>query len=72
MTVRYEAPSIVDYGSITEHTFTTCGGSGMHPSKPGKKPVPKGPMSPTTHFDKFGECSETRGDGGGGGGGGLS
>jgi hypothetical protein len=45
----YEAPEIVDYGSIAEHTFIRCGGTHS------KKDFPDVPH----HIDKFGECSAT-------------
>jgi hypothetical protein len=35
--MKYEKPEVVDYGSISDHTFTTPGGQvkgGKPPSKP--------------------------------------
>jgi hypothetical protein len=49
--VRYERPEIVDYGSITDHTFSRC-----NPSAPAPIP-PKGPADVPHHIDKFLECS---------------
>lgn len=46
---QWVAPEITDHGSIAEHTFTRCGGSG-----PPKDFRPFG-------LDKFGECSEGHG-----------
>lgn len=59
MLLRYEAPEVADFGSIAEHTFTVCNPQGARPDTPGGNIPPKGPLSPTTHFDKFNECSET-------------
>jgi hypothetical protein len=65
--VNYEVPKIVDYGSIAEHTFTVCNPGGAIPKpkggsgEPPTPPPPKGPMTLTTHFDDFMECSETSG-----------
>jgi len=48
-TVEYKAPTLIDYGSISEHTFTRCGGTG-----------PK--IGGSVGFrDKFCECSHTTG-----------
>lgn len=46
--MRYETPTIIDHGSIAEHTFTRCGGSG-----PPKKDFPESEHK----LDKFNECS---------------
>lgn len=43
--VRYEKPVVIDYGSISEHTFTRCGGD-EHPKD-----------WQTCALDKFDECS---------------
>ncbi len=48
--MRYNAPLVVDYGSIAEHTFTRCpGGTG------GEGDPPKDYQM--CEHDKFGECS---------------
>lgn len=44
MEIQYEKPFVVDFGSISEHTFTTPGGN------------PKGCRS-NCHLDKFRENS---------------
>ena len=50
--MRYDAPMVIDYGSITEHTFTACQGV---PNNPGDKVG-----SPEQiNRDKFCECSHT-------------
>lgn len=46
--IPYNAPQIVDHGSIAEHTFTRCGG--VHAPK-------DHPYPPAYHLDKFNECS---------------
>ena len=48
MEIYDEAPGIVDYGSIAEHTFTRCGGY---------DPPKDYPFPPSYHLDKFNECS---------------
>jgi len=54
MRERYETPAVVDFGSIADHTFTRCGGTG----KPGHANVPPKdfPWVPH-HIDGHGECS---------------
>ena len=47
----YQKPEIVDLGSISQHTFTRCGG--VVPPFPPKD----FPETPNTHIDKFNECS---------------
>jgi hypothetical protein len=49
----YEAPKVVDYGSIAEHTFTNAGGL-----VPGVGPKGKNP-NPLLVQDKFGEPSHS-------------
>lgn len=49
--LNYEAPTIVDYGSIVEHTFTTPGGA------------VKG-CTVNCHLDKFNEHSQNETTGG--------
>jgi hypothetical protein len=47
--MKYETPKVVDYGSIAEHTFSTCpGGTGTPP--PGKDFI-------VCSHDNHGECS---------------
>jgi hypothetical protein len=53
----WEAPTIVDYGSIAEHTFSRC-----NPAAPNKKP-PKDSIDVPHHIDNHLECSAL--DGGG-------
>lgn len=48
--MRYEAPTITDLGSIAEHTFTRCGGSG-----------PPKDLDCQFAKDKFGEASSGHG-----------
>jgi hypothetical protein len=43
--MTYKAPAIIDYGSITSHTFTTPHGQ------------EKGGVLPNAHFDTFCELS---------------
>jgi len=50
--MRYTTPSITDYGSITEHTFTRCQGL---PDVEGQKVGNPAPIN----RDKFCECSHT-------------
>ena len=47
--MRYEAPKVVDYGSIAEHTFTRCPGGDPNAD------IPKDFM--VCEHDKHGECS---------------
>jgi len=47
--MRYEAPKVVDYGSIAEHTFTRCPGGDPNAD------MPKDFM--VCEHDKHGECS---------------
>ena len=48
--MKYEKPTITDYGSIARHTFTRC---------PSGDPVAGAPPKDWQDFptDKFGECS---------------
>ena len=48
--MRYNAPLVVDYGSIADHTFTTCPGGTGNSDAPGKD-------WQVCEHDKFGECS---------------
>ena len=50
MKMRYEKPTITDYGSIARHTFTRC---------PSGDPVAGARPKDWQDFptDKFGECS---------------
>ena len=47
--MRYNAPLVVDYGSIAEHTFTRCPGGNSEADMPKDYQV--------CEHDKFGECS---------------
>jgi hypothetical protein len=49
--MRYTTPQVIDYGSITEHTFTACQGLPAGSGKVGN-PAP-------INRDKFCECSHT-------------
>lgn len=48
--MRYETPTIIDLGSIADHTFTRCGGT-------------HAPKDPDCRFakDNFGEASSGHG-----------
>jgi len=50
--VRYEAPTVVDFGSIADHTFTRCATAVGLPGSP-----PKDTM--LCKHDNIGECSCT-------------
>ncbi|MEX0815863.1 MAG: hypothetical protein WD027_00320 [Gaiellales bacterium] len=51
----YEEPEILDFGSIADHTFLRCGGTGVNGG--GHTPPKDFPYPPAYHLDKFGECS---------------
>lgn len=55
----WETPTIVDYGSIAEHTFSRC-----NPSLPAGSKPPKDSIDVPHHIDNHMECSATN-DGGG-------
>jgi hypothetical protein len=48
--MRYEKPTVVDFGSIAEHTFTRCADA------TGNSDAPPKDLNLCSH-DKFGECS---------------
>jgi hypothetical protein len=53
--MAYERPSVVDFGSITDHTFSRCNPTGAIPNRGGNTP-PKGPAE-NFHWDVHMECS---------------
>lgn len=53
--MRFEQPTIIDHGSIAEHTFFRCE-SGSPQQFMGQDPPPKDFRD--FPLDKFGECSE--------------
>ena len=59
MRIAFEKPRIEDFGSIAEHTFTRCGGTGY--TGPGTAPAapPKDFPWVPNKLDNFGECSGT-------------
>lgn len=46
-TMQYEHPTVIDHGTIAEHTFSRCGGDTSPPKDWQDFPL-----------DKFGECSD--------------
>lgn len=54
--MSYEKPRLVDFGSITDHTFSRCNPLGALANGGGNFP-PKGSDDVPHHLDKHMECS---------------